>query len=246
MMGARTQPRRGDKPARPRPSRSLLRRALGRLARIAVFVVLAWAVLLAGLFALWSVAPPVSTLMLARWATWQRVDRDWVPLERISRHLVAAVVVAEDARFCRHGGVDWDAVGLVLGDRGGPSRGASTIAMQTAKNLFLWPSRSYVRKGLEAPLALALDAAWSKRRVMEVYLNVAEWGDGVFGAQAAARRMFGKDAQALTAREAAALASALPNPILRNPAHPVGRHAWLARVVERRAKSAGPWLDCLF
>ena len=101
--------------------------------------------------------------------------------------LSAAVVVAEDARFCSHGGVDWSALQEALDDEDGPSRGASTITMQTTKNLFLWPSRSYVRKALEIPIAAALNLAWPKRRVLEVYLNVAEWGEGLYGAEAAAR-----------------------------------------------------------
>ncbi|HEY8581101.1 MAG TPA: biosynthetic peptidoglycan transglycosylase, partial [Beijerinckiaceae bacterium] len=112
-------------------------------------IVLALLVLFVGLVVLWRFVPPVSTLMIGRWATLQSVDRSWVPLERISPRLVAAVVTAEDARFCRHGGVDWEAVSAALDDDDGPRRGASTITMQTTKNLFLWPSRSYVRKGLE-------------------------------------------------------------------------------------------------
>jgi monofunctional biosynthetic peptidoglycan transglycosylase len=146
-------------------------------------------------------------------------------LAEIAPALSEAVIASEDARYCAHRGVDWDAMRAVLSDsdEDGPSRGASTIAMQTAKNLFLWPSRSYVRKALEIPMALYLDALWGKRRVMEVYLNVAEWGDGLFGAEAAAQLYFGKKARDLTRREAALLATSLPNPFLRNPARP-GRH----------------------
>lgn len=221
------------------------RGALARVGRIAFAILLSLALLLAGLLALWRFAPPVSTLMLARWATMRPVDRRWVPLEQISPRLVAAVIVSEDARFCRHGGVDWGALESVLDEEGGPSRGASTIPMQTAKNLFLWPSRSYVRKGLEIPLAMTLDLVWPKKRVIEVYLNIAEWGEGTFGAEAAARRYFKKSAAALTARESALLAAALPNPMARNPRRPPRRHALLARIVQKRAKNAGPWLGCV-
>jgi monofunctional biosynthetic peptidoglycan transglycosylase len=132
-----------------------------------------------------------------------------------------------------------------MDDEDGTSRGASTISMQTAKNLFLWNSRSYVRKGIEIPLALTLDAVWPKRRVLEVYLNVAEWGEGLFGAEAAARRYFGRSAADLTPRQAALLAAALPNPRMRDPRKPQRRHAMLAALVERRAKGAAPWMDCL-
>ena len=117
--------------------------------------------------------------------------------------------------------------------------------MQLVKNLFLWPGRSYIRKALEIPLAIVLDLVWSKKRIMEAYLNVAEWGDGVFGAEAAARRAFGKGAAALNAREAALLATALPNPHLRQAASPGRRHSVLAGIVARRAASGVAWTDCL-
>jgi monofunctional biosynthetic peptidoglycan transglycosylase len=185
-----------------------------------------------------------STLMLGRWLTLQPVSRDWVPLEDISPHLIRAVVAAEDQRFCQHRGVDWVELNAVLDDEDGPSRGASTLTMQTAKNVFLWPGRSYLRKALEIPLALAIDLVWRKHRTMEVYLNVAEWGDGVFGAEAAAQRYFGKAASALTAREAARLAGALPNPILRNPARPSRGLQSAAGRVQRRVGQLGSLGDC--
>jgi monofunctional biosynthetic peptidoglycan transglycosylase len=155
--------------------------------------------------------------------------------------------MSEDARYCQHGGVDWEAVREVIEDAedGTPSRGASTITMQTAKNLFLWPSRSYIRKGLEVPLALWLDLVLSKRRVLEIYLNIAEWGPGVFGAEAAAQASFGKPAAALSAREAALLATALPNPVRRNASRPSRGHARLAAINVVRAAEAGPYLVCL-
>src|SRR5450631_3296974 len=191
--------------------------------------------------------PPVSTLMLARWLLGDTVDRQYVPLDRISLSLRAAVLVSEDARFCQHDGVDWGALREVLDKAkpGSPSRGASTIPMQTAKNLFLWPSRSYIRKIIEIPLALLLDLAWSKRRILEVYLNIAEWGDGIFGAEAAARHYFHKSADRLDAREAALLATALPNPLHRNPARPSPRHAGLATRIMGHARGAGSLAECV-
>lgn len=184
--------------------------------------------------------PPVSTLMIGRWLALESVDRQWVPLDAIAPDLVRAVIAAEDARFCRHGGVDWVALNDVLDDAGddGPARGASTITMQTVKNVFLWPGRSYIRKGLELPLAMIVDVIWGKPRTMEIYLNVAEWGEGIFGAEAAARRYFGKAARQLTRREAALLASALPNPIRRDPRRPSRYMAVYAGRIGARLPSA--------
>ena len=223
-------------------------RFLARVGRLSLALGIAAMVALVALTAVWRVAPPVSTLMLARYVTGRPVVRDYVPLDRISPALVAAVVMSEDARFCRHRGVDWQALGDVLddADEDGPSRGASTITMQVVKNLFLWPSRSAIRKGLEIPLAMALDFVWPKSRVLEAYLNVAEWGpDGVFGAEAAARADFGRPAAALTPAQAALMAAALPNPILRRPSRPTALQARLARRLTGRIRDAGQWLDCL-
>jgi monofunctional biosynthetic peptidoglycan transglycosylase len=143
--------------------------------------------------------------------------------------------------------VDWEALREVIEEAGedGPSRGASTITMQTVKNVFLWPGRSMIRKGIEIPLATVVDFVWSKERVMEVYLNVAEWGPGVFGAEAAARRHFRKSASELTAREAALLAAALPNPLRRDPGRPGPGLLRLAGTVMAKAAAVDPWLDCL-
>ncbi len=190
---------------------------------------------------------PVSTLMIGRWVTGQPVERTYVPLARISPELTAAVIASEDARFCLHHGVDWGALNGVIqkGGERGPSRGASTLPMQVAKNLFLWPSRSAIRKGFEIPLALAIDAAWPKRRMIEVYLNIAEWGDGTFGAEAAARLYFKKSARDLTRQEAVLLASALPNPARRDPAHPRQGHARLARHLMMRVEQGGAPLACI-
>lgn len=222
--------------------------SLRRLTRILLFLVLLYPVLVIALTGLWLVAPPVSALMFGRYATLLPVERQYAPLSAISPNLVAAVLLSEDARFCAHSGVDWEALREVLedSDEDGPSRGASTIAMQTAKNLFLWPSRSVVRKGMEIPLALWLDFVWSKRRLLEVYLNVAEWGPGgVFGVEAASRRYFGKSAARLTAREAALLAKALPNPILRDPSRPGAGYGRLAGRLAAQLGADGPATRCL-
>ncbi|QFR33129.1 biosynthetic peptidoglycan transglycosylase [Ancylobacter sp. TS-1] len=172
---------------------------------------------------LYIVVPAPSTLMLARWATGQTVERDFVPLDAIAPALVRSVLASEDARFCQHIGVDLVELQNVMdsAEDGEPARGASTITMQLAKNLFLWNGRSYIRKGLEMPLALYINLVMSKSRQLELYLNIAEWGpDGEFGAEAGARRAFGVGAGALSPRQAALLAVTLPNPYRRNPAKP--------------------------
>lgn len=142
------------------------------------------------------------------------VVKTYVPLTEISPHLIRAVIAAEDTRFCEHRGIDWEAVSAALEKRrqGKRAGGASGITQQTAKNLFLWNGGGWFRKALETPLALWIDLLWSKPRVMEHYLNIAEWGDGLYGAEAAAQHRFGKAAKDLTQREAALLASVLPSP----------------------------------
>ncbi|MGB3864092.1 MAG: monofunctional biosynthetic peptidoglycan transglycosylase, partial [Xanthobacteraceae bacterium] len=158
---------------------------------------------------------PVSTLMLWRWATGAPVTRQWIDLKDIAPVLPRTVIASEDARFCTHGGIDWDAMREVIADAedGDVGRGGSTITQQVAKNLFLWQGRSYVRKGLELPLALWIDLVLSKQRVLELYLNIAEWGPGgQFGVNAGAGYAFGRSAATLSPREAALLAAMLPNP----------------------------------
>ena len=197
---------------------------------------------------IYTVVPPVSTPMLARWLTLRPVTRTWVPLQSVAAALPRAVIVSEDARFCAHAGVDWRAISLVLDQGGdaGPSRGASTITMQVAKNLFLWQGAAYLRKPFEIVLAHWIDLVWSKRRVMEVYLNIAEWGpDGVFGAEAGARRAFGKSAARLSARQAAVMTAALPNPVLRDPKRPTRHASTIASVIIRRAGGAAGLTGCL-
>lgn len=184
-----------------------------------------------------SFLPPVSTLMVAEALSGGRVTRDFVPLRQISPQLVRAVLVAEDGRFCRHHGIDWKAmhgaVRQATRDADG-APGASTITMQTVKNLFLWGGRSYARKTLELPLALLLDAIWPKRLILQSYLNIAEFGPGIFGVEAAARHYFGVSAAALNARQAALLAATLPNPKRRDPRQPSGYHQRYASSIESR------------
>ncbi|PVB61138.1 monofunctional biosynthetic peptidoglycan transglycosylase [Labrenzia sp. 011] len=195
----------------------------------------------------YSVVPPVSTLMIARYAQFLWVDRQWVPLENISPNLIKSVIASEDSGFCDNHGVEWDALQdqvEALSD-GEKPRGASTLTMQTAKNLFLWGDRSYLRKALELPLALMINGILSKKRILEIYLNIAEWGEGIFGAEAAAQAWFGKAARDLTRVEAARLATALPNPLARNPAKPAPGHRRLAATNLARVAAAGPIFGCV-
>lgn len=217
----------------------MIRRVPALLAKIILLLI----ALLAVLSLLYIVVTPPSTLMLGRWLTLKSVERQVVPIEEISPHLRLMVIASEDGQFCRHHGVDWNQVRIVI--ESGARRGASTISMQTAKNVFLWPQRSYVRKGLEIPLAMWLDLIWSKHRMLEIYLNVAEWDEGVFGAEAAARHYFNKPASALTQREAALLATALPSPVARNPGRPSANHARLAERLAARAVRSGPIANCV-
>jgi monofunctional biosynthetic peptidoglycan transglycosylase len=218
----------------------LLKRAV-----IVLVVVLLLPYLLAPLYRF---VDPVSTLMLWRWMTFARVERTWTPLATISPALPRAVMIAEDARFCAHRGVDFSELRNAMEDAEDLSemRGGSTITQQAAKNLFLWPGRSVVRKALEFPLALWLDLVLGKRRLLEIYLNIAEWGpNGEFGAEAAARHAFNKPARDLSAREAALLAAILPNPVRRSAARPSAGVRRLAAIYEGRARRSGPVADCI-
>jgi monofunctional biosynthetic peptidoglycan transglycosylase len=196
---------------------------------------------------LYAVARPFSTLMLARTIEGKSYQRIYTPLRSIAPTALAAVIASEDAGFCDNDGVDWGALREVLSGAGehGPSRGASTITMQTAKNLFLWPGRSTIRKGIEIGMALVLSKVWSKTRTLEIYLDIAEWGDGIYGIEAAAQRYFHKSAGQLNPHEAALLATALPNPFLRNPAHPSPLQRRLAGGLESKARENSDLLKCL-
>jgi monofunctional glycosyltransferase len=208
-------------PAAPPPTTP--RRPLWRWLRIAVIAIVLVLLIPYALVPLYRFVDPVSTLMLWRRAQGAKVERVVVPIERIDPNLPRAVLAAEDASFCAHHGVDLRQMreAVAKSDALRDARGGSTITQQLAKNLFLWQGRSFVRKGLEFPLALWINLVIPKRRQIEIYLNVAEWGpNGEFGAEAAARRAFGKPARQLTPQEAALLAATLPNPVRRNPRQP--------------------------
>ncbi len=222
-MAKRT--RKTKKKTEPRTRRwaRTLRRWLWRGVFGAASVMLVWIVLYA------FVPVPTTIYMVqerARLGT--PLERDWVPMEQISPHLARAAVAAEDANFCLHWGFDMSAIRDAIAD--GAARGGSTISQQTVKNVFLWHGRNWIRKALEAAITPVMELIWPKRRVLEVYLNVAEFAPGVFGAEAAARHHFGVAAADLSPRQAALLAAVLPNPQNRNASAPSGS-------VDRRARS---------
>jgi monofunctional glycosyltransferase len=198
---------------------------------------------------LYRIVDPVSTLMLWRWVTHAPVERAVTPIDFLASPLPRTVIAAEDARFCSHHGIDFDELRGVLkaeADGVGRPRGASSITQQLAKNLFLWPGHSYLRKALELPLALWIDLVIPKRRQLEIYLNVAQWGpSGEFGAEAGARRAFGKPAASLSASEAALLAAALPNPIRRDARRPSPGLRRLAAIYTVRAASGADIDRCV-
>lgn len=193
------------------------------------------------------VNPPVSALMLWRTIEGHGIEQRWVALDDIAPSLPATVIMMEDGRFCAHRGVDWGAVREAMGEAGrrGEPRGASTIPMQTAKNLFLWPHRSYVRKALEVPLAYWIDLAWGKRRTIEIYLNIVEWGPGIYGAEAAASHHFGRPARALTWQQSAQLAAVLPSPLLRSAGKPGRITREIAARALARGRQAGAYIGCI-
>jgi monofunctional biosynthetic peptidoglycan transglycosylase len=177
------------------------------------------------------VDPPITPLMLIRLGQgavhrrWVGIDHHSVPLSHVNPALLRAVIAAEDARFFRHRGVDWDALHKARAwntrhASSGRVRGASTITMQCARNVFLWQGRTYLRKALEIGFALLMERMWSKRRILEVYVNVIEWGPGVYGVEAASRRAFGIPASRLNARQAGLLAAVLPSPLRRSARSP--------------------------
>jgi monofunctional biosynthetic peptidoglycan transglycosylase len=168
----------------------------------------------------------------------RHVEREWVPLEAITPALPRAAIGAEDANFCTHNGFDFEAlVAAAQANASGKAlRGGSTISQQVAKNAFLWPGRSYVRKGLEAYFTVLIEALWGKRRIMEVYLNIAEMGPGIYGMEAAAQHYFHKHAADLSTRQAARLTAILPQPIERDPTALDKKVKRYARRIEKRVK----------
>lgn len=194
---------------RPRAPEARPRRPLRRwLRRWALRVLVA----VLAVIALFSIFNPPSTWTIMREGS---AGRRWVPIEAISPHLQRAVVAAEDANFCRHWGFDMSEIRKVVAS--GSARGASTISQQVAKNVFLWQGRSWPRKALEAGLTPLVEALWTKRRILEVYLNVVEFGPGIFGAAQASQRIFATTPDALTPMQAARLAAVLPAPKTRDP-----------------------------
>ncbi len=177
------------------------------------------------------VNPPITWFILTEWVRLGEIEQDWKSLDEISPHLARAVVAGEDARFCGHYGLDFTELGKAI--EAGGKRGASTISQQTAKNVFLWHGRSFVRKGLELGFTGAIEFVWGKQRIVEVYLNVAEMGEGVFGAEAAAQHYFGVPAAELNRSQAARIAAILPSPKKRSASSPSG-YVW-----ERAGQIAG-------
>ncbi|HET7680223.1 MAG TPA: transglycosylase domain-containing protein [Xanthobacteraceae bacterium] len=208
-----------------------------------VFILLPYA-----LVPLYRFVNPVSTPMVWRWVTGQRVERTFVPLAQIAPTLPLTVILAEDGRYCSHHGVDFQELRGIVEDAEDfdDLRGGSTITQQAVKNLFLWPGRSVVRKILELPLALWVDLVLPKPRIMEIYLNIAEWGpNGQFGADAGSRFAFGKSARQLGPGEAALLAAILPNPKLRSARQPRLDVQRLAGVYRARAARSAWAADCI-
>ena len=220
-----------------KPARTGFGRLLGRL--VALVVVIAVFAPPLGALIYRFIPPPITILMIERLFQGQGLDYQWRPLTEISPALPQAAVAAEDARFCTHHGFDFQAIEKAMRQnerteaRGGTKvRGGSTISQQTAKNAFLWPGRSYLRKGLEAWYTVLIETIWGKRRIMEVYLNVAEMGPGIYGAQAAAERYFHEDAADLTPSQAAHLIAILPSPLKWKAVAP-------GRYVARRSQRIG-------
>ncbi|PZX11844.1 monofunctional biosynthetic peptidoglycan transglycosylase [Palleronia aestuarii] len=217
-MRTKSEKKRG----KPRRVREADDAPVGRLRRariLAVRVLLAVIALVLGSVALFSVVnPPVTITMALEGRRLGAVEREWVAMDEIAPVMARSVVAAEDARFCTHWGFDMAAIRSSIA--AGGTRGASTITQQVAKNVWLWQGRSWPRKALEAGLTPLVELFWSKRRILEVYLNVAEFGEGVFGVEAAARHYFGVGADALDAGQAARLAAVLPDPKARSAASP--------------------------
>ena len=240
-FGALSRDRRSS--GRPRRRRrSLFRRVLRQVFFVFAFLI-AIPLVLAPLYSV--LDPPVTSVMLWKKLEGAAIDKSWTDIENISPHLVRAVLVSEDARFCAHHGIDWVELQNALDDDDGRMRGASTITMQTVKNLFLWTERDWVRKALEAPLALYAEVVLSKRRIMEIYLNVVEWGAGIYGAAAASEHYFGVPPSELSAGQAARLAAILPAPLRRDAANPGPGTRRLAASIEARAADAGPYAACV-
>ena len=207
---------------------------IARLLRLVTYLILGFIVLSLLLVGLFRFVPvPVTATMLM---DENALTSDWEPLSRIDRNMVSAVVAAEDSKFCSHEGFDREAIEQALEERarGESQRGASTISQQTAKNVFLWQGGGWFRKGLEAWFTFLIENLWTKRRIMEVYLNVAETGIGTYGAEAGAQRYFDHSAARLTRDEASRIAAILPSPKTREVVSPSGFTARYGNSIEAR------------
>ena len=220
--------------ARPAPPRGLLSRLVGFLLRWTVYLVLG-SILWVALYRF--VPPPITVTMLGDVADGHAIGKDWMPLSRIDPDMARAAIAAEDAKFCTHDGFDRAAIEAAIrrNAKGGRIRGGSTISQQTAKNAFLWQGGGYARKVLEAWFTLLIEAIWGKRRIMEVYLNIAETGIATYGVNAGAQRYFGHDAGSLTRTEAARLAAVLPLPKRREAVVPRGYTRRYGRTIAARS-----------
>lgn len=209
------KPRKAAEKAAPAVALPLRRRILRWTGRIAGGLAAVFAVLIL-LFSF--LPPPINLYQLGESARLGGIEKDWVAMEEIAPVMARSAVAAEDANFCLHWGFDMAAIREAVAE--GSNRGASTISQQMVKNVFLWHGRSWLRKAMEAALTPVVETVWSKRRILEVYLNVAEFGEGVFGVQAAAQHHFGVDARDLTPTQAARLAAVLPDPKGRSASNP--------------------------
>ena len=215
------------------------------LGGVLIFVLLAPAALVA----LYRTTPPPQTPLM--WLRGGQVHYKWTPIGKISPYLARAAVAAEDEAFCTHNGFDraaieraWESYVDASDDEKATLRGGSTISQQTAKNVFLWPGRTWLRKALEAGITVYMEALWPKKRILEVYLNVVEWGPGIYGAEAAARYHFHKSAAALDAHEAALLASVLPSPLKWSASKPGPYVQRRAETIAGRAARLGAYANC--
>lgn len=203
------------------------------------------------LLALRFVDPPGSAFIARERLGGVAVAQQWVPLDQVSTHVIRAVVNSEDARFCRHHGIDFiefsNALRAAKSDpeRGLAVRGASTITMQVVKNLFLWREPSYLRKGIELAITPLVELTWPKRRILEVYLNIAEWGPGIYGVEAASQHHFGRPADRLSRAQASLLAAALPNPHVRTAGRPGPKTRRRARTIRQQVARTGPDITCV-
>ncbi|NBV54879.1 MAG: monofunctional biosynthetic peptidoglycan transglycosylase [Proteobacteria bacterium] len=229
---------------KPSPQRSLIATWLRRIG-LTLAILIALPFLLTPLYSILN--PPLTPLMVIRLTQGHHWHQRWTPLNNIPLHAQRAVMAAEDNLFCQHEGFDWKAISRAYqhNQRSKRTKGASTISQQTAKNLFLWPQSSWLRKGLEVPLTWWLETTLSKPRILELYLNIAEWGPGVYGIEAAAKHHFNTRAKNLTPRQSAQLAAILPSPLRWSAKRPGPYVAMRAGRIQTRSYQLGPLFNCI-